>query len=161
MRLAGSPFPGSSPGSIGGLRDRSGMVAELYESDIRPSELEQRVRSMQRRDIESQFLDSTGGGLRPERVVHVGCLCGGQAQCQASFTKLGFDFVSCSGCGLLFVDPRPTPEALSTFYQTSESERLKLEILERTRAVRQERLFRPRVEWVTSLLRSRGGRLLD
>ena len=65
------------------------MVAELYESDIRPSELEQRVRSMQRRDIESQFLDSTGGGLRPERVVHVGCLCGGQAQCQASFTKLG------------------------------------------------------------------------
>lgn len=132
----------------------------LRESDIRPADLEGRVLVAQRREIEEQFLDSSGR-LRTDRTVRVGCLCGQKAACQGAFTKHGFDFVSCVGCGLLFVDPCPTPQALETFYAQSESERLKLEILERTRSVRQDRIFAPRAEWIATVLRPDGGRLLD
>lgn len=132
----------------------------IRESDIRPADLEERVLATQRREIEEQFLDSAGR-LRPDRTTGVGCLCRQKASCRAVFTKQGFDFVSCEGCGLLFVDPRPTPQALHAFYGDSESERLKLEILERTRLTRQDRIFAPRAEWIATVLRPTGGRLLD
>lgn len=137
------------------------MSTSLRESDIRPVDLERRVLAAQRREIEQEFLDPATGRLRPDRTIHAGCLCGRNAACQLAFAKQGFDFVSCSGCGLLFVDPRPTPQALETFYQESESKRLKLEILERTRQTRQQRIFAPRAEWISAALRPAGGRLLD
>lgn len=136
------------------------MKTPLRESDIRPADLEQRVLAAQRREIEEQFLDPQGR-LRADRTVRVGCVCRQNFACSVSFTKHGFDFVSCAGCGLLFVDPRPTRRVLATFYAQSESERLKLEILERTRAARQSRLFAPRAEWIATVLRPEGGRLLD
>ena len=137
------------------------MNTSLRESDIRPADLEQRVLAIQRREIEEQFLDSAAGQLRTDRTVRVGCLCLQKAACQVAFTKHGFDFVSCTGCGLLFVDPRPTPQALETFYRKSESEHLKLEMLERTRSARQDRIFAPRAKWIATELRPSGGRLLD
>ncbi len=137
------------------------MNSSLRESDIRPADLEQRVLAAQRREIEEQFLDPAGGQLRADRTVRVGCLCGRKAACQVAFSKHGFDFVSCAECGLLFVDPRPIRQALETFYGQSESERLKLEILECTFSVRQDRIFAPRAEWIVTALRPSGGRLLD
>jgi len=137
------------------------MNSSLRESDIRPADLEQWVLAAQRREIEEQFLDPAGGQLRADRTVRVGCLCGRKAACQVAFSKHGFDFVSCAECGLLFVDPRPIPRALETFYGQSESERLKLEILERTFSARQDRIFAPRAEWIATALRPSGGRLLD
>lgn len=137
------------------------MSTSLRESDIRPADLERRVLAAQRREIEQEFLDRATGRLRPDRTIRVGCLCGQNAACQLVFAKHGFDFVSCSGCGLLFVDPRPTPQVLETFYRESESEHLKLEILECTRPTRQQRVFAPRAEWISTALRPAGGRLLD
>lgn len=52
----------------------------------------------------------------PSALREVGCpLCAG-TRFQARYHKNGLTIVQCSGCALLFVNPRPEPEAIASVY---------------------------------------------
>lgn len=49
------------------------------------------------------------------RRQHVSCVCGAD-QPAGLGTKNGFDVVRCANCGMVYVNPQPTPEELREFY---------------------------------------------
>jgi SAM-dependent methyltransferase len=60
---------------------------------------------------------ATGVPMRVPREVAVACgACGGQER--SEFYQAG-DVVECRGCGVLYVSPRPTKEAIAAFYSAS------------------------------------------
>lgn len=63
-------------------------------------------------------------GTSPAALEHVRCnLCG--ADSPRPFTRRqGYEVVSCGGCGLVYVNPRPGPAALVAHYNGDESSRI-------------------------------------
>lgn len=71
--------------------------------------------------------------------------------------KNGFAYVRCGDCGTLFQSPRPPLEAFEAFYRHSESSAYWSDIFFPAVAeVRREKIFRPRVEGVSAMVRDRG-----
>lgn len=78
-------------------------------------------------------------------------MCGGGVN-KKEFVKNGFTYVSCTNCGTLFTNPRPTSEQLDRFYSKSDSgkfftEKFFMPYIE----ARREQIFRPRAEKIVNM----------
>ncbi len=82
-----------------------------------------------------------------------------------AFEKRGFEFVTCSNCRTLFINPRPTADMLKDHYQNS----LTVEFWDKhvypaSEESRREAIFAPRADKVVELCKQHGvspGKLLD
>lgn len=123
----------------------------MKEQDIRDHDAFNRYLELVRKDIKSYFAD-------PGKFIRVACpACGGQKHA-FEFTKAGFRYVTCQGCGTLFVNPRPTADMLKAFYLDSPSSRYWIEGFFRPVAeARREKIFRPRAAYVAERLSGSSG----
>jgi SAM-dependent methyltransferase len=122
----------------------------VKEQDIRRADLMARYLELTAADARRLFGDAS-------KRVDVPCPGCGAADSPAAFVKEGFQYRQCAGCRTLYASPRPTPSDLDVFYGDSPSATYWAEtffpaVLE----ARRERMFRPRVEKILSLLDARG-----
>lgn len=142
MHGAESPFMVQSRGFRSG---RNRMV--IRETDIRPA------------DLEAGKLDALNADLerlaaRKYEFVAVACPACGADDGIFEFEKYGFTFDKCPHCGTAYMNPRATPEILADFYGKSVLyEYWNRHIFPASRAVRMERIFRPRVRRILDLCR--------
>ncbi|HKV41459.1 MAG TPA: class I SAM-dependent methyltransferase [Blastocatellia bacterium] len=81
------------------------------------------------------------------------------------FSRYELSYVECADCETVYVNPRPTPAILENYYATSEGYAYwNAHIFPASEAVRREKIFRPRAEWIVGLCRRygvNGGTLLE
>lgn len=81
----------------------------MKQEDIRPADVWNRYLDAVAEDIADMFQDKSS-------LEEVPCpACAGADHSQA-FEKAGFTYVTCDGCGSLFLNPRPTLAGLNRFY---------------------------------------------
>ncbi len=121
----------------------------MKESDIRPEALYKKYLELSQKDAENCF----GGEERKD----IPCVaCGGEDSNRA-FSKLGFQYVQCKACGTLYQSPRASLSAFEAFYRDSESSNYWANVFFPAIAeVRRERIFRPRVERLSSIVKKQG-----
>lgn len=81
---------------------------------------------------------------RRHEFVTVPCpACGSQA-CTYRLEKFTFRYVTCDGCGTLYMSPRPSPEVMASYYSNSENYQYWARfIFPSSEASRREKLHRP------------------
>jgi SAM-dependent methyltransferase len=129
----------------------------MKESDIRPEALLLRYLELSERDAELCFVDTPRLNIR--------CVACDGDRLVGEFEKNGFDYSSCRDCGTLFQSPRPPIAAFEAFYRDSVSSRYWAEeFFPAVAEARRDKIFRPRVERMAELCRTRGisvERLID
>jgi 2-polyprenyl-3-methyl-5-hydroxy-6-metoxy-1,4-benzoquinol methylase/ribosomal protein S27E len=142
-----------------GAKRSTGFRQESFtESEIRPDDLMAGQQARFHADVERLLRHKTS-------FVAVDCpACGGD-QATGTFEKMGFSYVTCDACATLFMSPRPAPDHLREYYETSENYRYWAEhIFPASESVRRERIFKPRVARVLELCERAGvgrSRLLE
>jgi 2-polyprenyl-3-methyl-5-hydroxy-6-metoxy-1,4-benzoquinol methylase len=116
----------------------------MKEIDIRPQHLLERYLELSAQDAELCFSSS-------ERIDFPCIACGGKDS-QFQFKKNGFSYAQCEQCGTLYQTPRPTIQAYEEFYRNSVSSQFWAEqFFPVVAEARREKIFRPRVERLSSL----------
>lgn len=108
----------------------------MKETDIRnPKVLDEYVRMV---------AEETKQFLSPSEFEHMPCpACGGRGKIE--FHKNGFTYVSCTKCGSLYADPRPTQKQLDYFYSKSKANDFFAEnFLGPYTEARRDKIFKPR-----------------
>jgi len=126
------------------------MTSTLREQDIRPEAL---MRDKQAAvDADRAFLLE-----RRDQWTAVPCPACDENDPLPFGEKNGFAYDRCARCAAVYTNPRPTESLLAQFYAQSENYRLWNEILfPATEDARRERIFAPRAERLSAILRSAG-----
>ena len=108
----------------------------------------------------SMLLDPESGRLAADLAERIACPLCGSAHEERLFTKQGFDFVRCSECGLVYVNPQLKESVVLEEYESAETSDLWFDVL---MSPRQEELDREKFLGILDLLDThRGeGRMLD
>jgi SAM-dependent methyltransferase len=128
--------------------------AFFRENDIRSGDFGKFIDACRVKDIKRFFLDSKG---RPLKKYFSCCACPGCGKKgnPLYFMKEKFIFRLCKKCGTLYISPRPKLKRLSDYYADAESIRIfTREVLEKTAAVRKEKIFLPRAERLCRYLKN-------
>jgi 2-polyprenyl-3-methyl-5-hydroxy-6-metoxy-1,4-benzoquinol methylase/ribosomal protein S27E len=120
----------------------------MAQAEIRPEHLYASTLAASRRDLENFLL------RHRDQFIQVACPACGSAEASFQFDKLGIRYESCSACSTLYVNPRPSHEILSQFYQNSETYAFwNQHVFPASEAVRRLKIFRPRAEKLISFCR--------
>ena len=129
----------------------------MKESDIRPEALLRRYLELSEQDAELCFVNTPR--------LKIPCVSCGSERLVGEFKKNGFAYSSCQDCGTLFQSPRPPIAAFEAFYRDSVSSRYWAEeFFPAVAEARREKIFRPRVERLADLCRTKNisvERLID
>lgn len=129
----------------------------MKESDIRPEALLRRYLELSEQDAELCFVETSR--------LNIPCVACGSERLVGEFEKNGFAYSSCQDCGTLFQSPRPPITAFEVFYRDSVSSRYWAEeFFPAVAEARREKIFRPRVERLANLCRTKNisvKRLID
>ena len=120
-------------------------IMHIKENDIRPNDLENGkldalIKDIDRlREYQKDFVFSKCPACGSDKSTH-------------EFEKYNFNFEKCSTCRTVYMNPRATPQILSKFYSSSVLyEYWDRYIFPASRAVRKQKIFRPRVNKILSL----------
>lgn len=120
----------------------------MKESDIRPNDVHNEYLRLSSEDAKVYFSDS--------KRTKISCPACASSDGALSFSKFGFDYSECNKCRTLYQSPRPPLEDFARFYQDSKSSHYwATEFFPRVAEPRRELIFRPRVEKIRELCRSR------
>ena len=118
----------------------------MKEEDIRKREVFNQYLTLVEKDVEKLFNNASS-------YVQINCPACSSVAYKQEFIKTGFNYVSCNKCHTLFVNPRPTFKDLMKFYAESESTGYWIrEFFTPVAEVRREKMFKPRAEYVISIL---------
>lgn len=117
----------------------------MRENDIRPQAL-----------LDEFFvrLQRDAARLAAHRAQFVGVPCPfcGDGAVASAFEKEGFRYAECGVCGSLYASPRPTPDLLRGYLETSEAvEFWSTHFYRETADARREQMFRPRAARIARL----------
>jgi hypothetical protein len=113
------------------MDDRKSKEPRFKVSDVRFEQIEVKYYQALRRDVRKFFKGSKGS--------RIACPICGNDNTQEYAAIDGFKVDLCQ-CGFLFVNPRPSKERLSEFYERGESNRLWHLLTEKT-AVKRKKMF--------------------
>ena len=121
------------------------LLDDLKEADIRPEKIYDEYKQLLSKDIREYFSETS-------LLVTIDCPGCSNKNSKFAFKKMGLDYRLCGDCGSLFISPRPTEEALGSFYRKSQSGIFLRKIfLGRTLESRSEKVFSYRIQWITGL----------
>lgn len=130
----------------------------MKENDIRPVVLMAEDKELQAEDIRRILVHQASFETVP-------CPACQSNKFEFSFAKRGFEFVTCSNCQTLFINPRPTAEMLASHYRNSlMGEYWDKHVYPASEESRRKSIFAPRATRVIDLCRQYGvkpGKLLD
>jgi 2-polyprenyl-3-methyl-5-hydroxy-6-metoxy-1,4-benzoquinol methylase len=131
-----------------GVISGTGMKqADMKEEDIRPERFKHDQRLYLLKDIDNLL-------SMHEDFIEVPCPACSSFSHEQPFKKNGFTYVFCGACETLYMNPRPSPAVLESFYKTSENYAYwNKYIFPATEEVRRERIFVPRVDRTLELCR--------
>jgi 2-polyprenyl-3-methyl-5-hydroxy-6-metoxy-1,4-benzoquinol methylase/ribosomal protein S27E len=122
----------------------------LREDEIRPDHLMQEQSRRFEADI-ARLLE------RRSEFVQVACPACGSESSRLVFQKYTLDFVVCSACETIYMNPRPSPALLEMYYSTSENYAYwNKHIFPESEGARRQKIFRPRARRVTEICRRYG-----
>lgn len=114
-------------------------------TDIRPDELVKKQAKILAGDIASIIKCKN-------KFVKVSCPACNSRLNTSAFTKYGFKFVECKNCLTIYANPRPTPEMLKKYYQTSQNYSFWGEyIFPASEGIRKRKIFRPRAKRIAKI----------
>src|SRR3989304_6216053 len=87
---------------------------QFSEDSIRPKDLMEKQRVMALSDVGRML-------SRYKEFVYVNCPACNYSESKKIFTKNGIDYIRCTECETLYVNPRPSVEVLEWFYRESEN----------------------------------------
>ena len=117
--------------------------SDLDEKEIKPNELLSQYVALVEKDNQKFFASALA------TMPAVACPACESKQSRAFASKLGFEYVECSGCGTVYTSKRPTQGDLNRFYTQSESRKFWLtQIWPRTSTARAEKILGPLKTWV-------------
>jgi SAM-dependent methyltransferase len=116
-------------------------LQDLNQIEIKPSEANARFLELVEQDCRTRLAP---GPLAP--VDCPGCV---SPDFSVAFPRFGLEYVSCDGCGTLYVRERPSSDALDQYYSDAESVAFwEEEIYRPTLESRREKLAAPLAQWV-------------
>ena len=128
-----------------GLEDAPLQMPTLKDDDIRPSGLMVDQAALFRSDVERLVAHAAD-------FVTVSCPACTEPLSTPRFEKMGLSYVTCTSCSTTYTSPRPKPEHLREYYETSENYKYwATEIFPASEPARRARIFRPRVERILEL----------
>lgn len=115
----------------------------MKEEDIRKREIFDKFLELVEQDIDTFFADKY-------LFETINCPACESKEYKGEFEKLRFKYVSCNNCKTLFVNPRPSFDALKQFYVQSPSTQFWVnEFFKPVAEVRREKIFKPRADFIT------------
>lgn len=134
------------------------MKEKFNEADIRPDNLWKDQEEAINKDV--KWLQKY-----QDKFKYVECPACGSNNYSLEFNKKGFDYVKCSYCSTLFVNPRPTAKILKDFYIQSELYKYWSKNVYSIKAEgRKKFMFRPRAELLKNKCAKagfKGGKVLE
>jgi len=122
------------------------FLDDLKESDIRPEIVYTEYKHLLSEDIQKHFTD-------PSLLIDINCPGCSNRDKIFAFNKMGFNFCSCNKCGSLFVSPRPTTDALRSFYKDSRAGLFfRSTFLKNQLEARSKKVFSYRIQWIMGLV---------
>jgi len=122
------------------------FLDDLKESDIRPEIVYAEYKHLLSEDIQNHFTD-------PSLLIDIHCPGCSNRNTKFAFKKMEFNFCSCSKCGSLFVSPRPTSDALRSFYKDSRAGLFfRSTFLRNKLEARSKKVFSYRIQWIMGLI---------
>lgn len=119
----------------------------LKESEIRPNHLMQGQAEAFATDVR-RLLEHKND------FVHVPCPACQTENGRKAFEKYELTYVVCLDCGTMYINPRPTPAILDTYYSTSANYQYwNKYIFPASQEARREKIFRPRAERIADICR--------
>ncbi|MBI3126044.1 MAG: class I SAM-dependent methyltransferase [Candidatus Tectomicrobia bacterium] len=121
----------------------------MKEYDIRPKAVFDEFLDISRREAERLFRDKSF-------FVEIPCPACDSSRCEHAFDKYGFTYLTCLGCGSLYLSPRPSYERLDAYYRDSQAVEHWAEVFyKETERARRAQIVRPRAllvkEWAEKL----------
>ncbi|VVB88572.1 Ubiquinone biosynthesis O-methyltransferase [uncultured archaeon] len=114
----------------------------MKEEDIRKRETFDKYLQLVEQDIDTFFVNRSSFEI-------INCPACKSPEFKEEFEKLGFKYVSCKKCNTLFVNPRPSFEALKRFYVQSPSTQFWVNgFFKPVAEARREKLFKPRADFI-------------
>ena len=118
------------------------VLDEIREEDLIPKEIFLNYLDVLAREIPRYFPEGAG-------ALVARCPACASENLEEAFEKISFRYRRCRDCGSLFARERPADEAIRKYFKESESHRILIErLLAAREAMREDILFRPRVEWL-------------
>ena len=118
----------------------------MKEEEIRPKKIFDEYLKLAKEDIKEYFSDKS-------KFVHIVCPACAKNDASFEFEKNGFSYVQCKNCGTLYVNPRPSEEAIRNFYAGSKSTKYWAEhFYKETEEQRREKIFRPRASMIQDFI---------
>jgi len=115
---------------------------DIREFELKPSTPLNTYLKLTQGDVRSYFL----GGAALSDCQCPACLSGDRSK---SFTKFGLQYWECTGCGTVYVSPRPDDSLINEYYKSSKARQFwNQQLATATEAKRRETLFKPRVQWI-------------
>lgn len=116
-----------------------------------------REEDIRKRDVFNKYLELVESDakkyFRPSSFTAAACPACGAGEHAFEFEKIGFRYCTCGRCETLFVNPRPPFQSIKDFYSGSESTSFWVnDFFKPVAEARRERIFRPRAEFVRSVL---------
>lgn len=125
----------------------TGLTMTFRESDIRPNHLMQGQAAAYAADIHG-LLQHKGD------FVHVPCPACQAENGRKAFEKYELTYMVCLDCGTMYINPRPTPAILDTYYATSENYQYwNKYIFPASQEARRKKIFRSRAERIADICR--------
>lgn len=134
------------------------MNKEFSPNDIRPEEAEKRYMELYKKELKA-MLDPDTGLVKASLLMERNCPVCSASTVEKTFVKDGFTFVKCSKCGLLYVNPTIKDSELENYYNCEALVFYEKNILLKTREIRNEKIFMPRVNLVEKYINE--GKILD
>jgi 2-polyprenyl-3-methyl-5-hydroxy-6-metoxy-1,4-benzoquinol methylase/ribosomal protein S27E len=116
----------------------------MKEDDIRPAELMLENQKLRKEDA-LELIN------KKSDFVTVSCPACDSDNYQDVFEKEGFNFVICKDCESYFINPRPTPNMLNSFYENSRCLKHWNTLYSKTESARKNEIFIPRTNSVLEI----------
>lgn len=118
----------------------------FHEGEIKPSRPHARFHETLGKEFED---------LLARETSQTACVCPGcnSPSANVAFVKSGLTYLECTECATVYASPRPTREALQSFYSTSEALQYWRDVvLPESRDARIAKVIAPRARWIIRAL---------
>ncbi|MDD5005715.1 MAG: class I SAM-dependent methyltransferase [Candidatus Omnitrophica bacterium] len=121
----------------------------MKETDIRPKKLYSEFLGLLEKEVSVRF--------RQVKFKKIDCPACNSTYYERVFKKFGFIYCECLKCRTIFVNPAPEDAAVKEYYRNSLAIKFLSEKIYKTTAnIRKTKIFRPRAEVISNLIRKYG-----
>ena len=126
------------------------VIDDLTEFEVRPRDLFDQYMELVKADLDAYFADKA-------QLVQRDCPACQRDELSDAFQKFGLQYVQCRYCMTVYLSPTPPQAQIDQYYKDSASSRFWADhYMKDTSRQREERIFRPRIDWISDIVSEYG-----